>query len=295
MPLDNSQTEILIVDDTVDNIKLLTQLLTAQGYKVKGAASGKAGLRICQRKKPDLILLDIMMPEMDGYQLCSILKADTMTSDIPIIFLSALDNVQDKVRAFQVGGVDYIQKPFEAMEVLARVKTHTQIVSLQRKLIARNEALKALAETDSLTGLLNRRKIDELGEAQAGHYAIILFDIDDFKKINDKYGHHTGDEVLENVARLTRQAIADAGHIARWGGEEFLILLPECTLKQAEYFAKAIQEQFSVSADTLFTASFGVAEAFGANAFIEVVKEADFAMYKGKNEGKNKVVVSIPN
>lgn len=122
MPFDNSQTEILVVDDTVENIKLLTQLLDAEGYRVKGAASGSAALRICRKKQPDLILLDIMMPGMDGYEVCSQLKADPLTAGIPIIFLSALDNVQDKVRAFQVGGVDYIQKPFEVMEVIARVK-----------------------------------------------------------------------------------------------------------------------------------------------------------------------------
>lgn len=292
MPFDNSQTEILIVDDTVENIKLLTQLLDAEGYKVKGAASGNAALRICRKKQPDLILLDIMMPGMDGYEVCSQLKADPLTKNIPIIFLSALDNVQDKVRAFQVGGVDYIQKPFEVMEVIARVKNHTQIVSLQRKLIDRNRELKKLAETDTLTGLLNRRKMDALGENQSDKYAIILFDIDDFKKVNDLQGHHVGDEVLVSIARHTMELLEDSGYAARWGGEEFIILLPKNGKQEARVLANSLLQSMRESEDTLVTASIGVAESSDGKHFSEIVKEADLAMYQAKESGKNRVVVS---
>ena len=292
MPFDNSQTEILIVDDTVENIKLLTQLLDAEGYKVKGAASGSAALRICKKKQPDLILLDIMMPGMDGYEVCSQLKADPLTANIPIIFLSALDNVQDKVRAFQVGGVDYIQKPFEVMEVIARVKNHSQIVSLQRKLIERNRELKKLAETDTLTGLLNRRKMDALGESQSDKYAIILFDIDDFKKVNDSQGHHVGDQVLVSIARHTMELLEGTGYAARWGGEEFIILLPQSRKQQASVLANSLLQSIRESEDTQVTASMGVAESYNGKHFSEIVKEADLAMYQAKANGKNRVVVS---
>jgi len=292
MPFDNSQTEILVVDDTVENIKLLTQLLDAEGYKVKGAASGSAALRICRKKQPDLILLDIMMPGMDGYEVCSQLKADPLTANIPIIFLSALDNVQDKVRAFQVGGVDYIQKPFEVMEVIARVKNHTQIVSLQRKLIERNRELKKLAETDTLTGLLNRRKMDALGENQSEKYAIILFDIDDFKKVNDSQGHHVGDQVLVSIARHTIELLEGVGYAARWGGEEFIILLPQSGKQQAAVLANSLLQSIRESEDTQVTASIGVAEYSNGKHFSEIVKEADLAMYQAKETGKNRVVVS---
>jgi len=292
MPFDNSQTEILVVDDTVENIKLLTQLLDAEGYRVKGAASGSAALRICRKKQPDLILLDIMMPGMDGYEVCSQLKADPLTAGIPIIFLSALDNVQDKVRAFQVGGVDYIQKPFEVMEVIARVKNHTQIVSLQRKLIDRNRELKKLAETDTLTGLLNRRKMDALGEGQSDNYAIILFDIDDFKKVNDLQGHHVGDQVLVCIARHTMELLEGAGYAARWGGEEFIILLPQSRKQEAAVLANSLLQSIRESEDTQVTASIGVAESRNGKHFSEIVKEADLAMYQAKANGKNRVVVS---
>ncbi|WP_409587359.1 diguanylate cyclase [Vibrio rotiferianus] len=296
MPFDNSQTEILVVDDSVDNIKLLTLLLTGEGYKVKGAASGKAALRICKRNKPDLILLDIMMPEMDGYEVCRHLKAEQDTRDIPIIFLSALDNVQDKVRAFQVGGVDYIQKPFEPLEVLARVQTHTKIVALQRKLIVRNDELKTLAETDTLTGLLNRRRMNEVGEKQAGTYSVILFDIDDFKKVNDQHGHHVGDKVLTEVAHVTQKALSGKGYAGRWGGEEFLVLLPQHSVREANMIAHSILKGISninhMSSICQITASFGVAGSCFSGAFTDVIREADFAMYKGKHSGKNQVIVS---
>ena len=296
MPFDNSQTEILVVDDTVDNIKLLTLLLTSEGYKVKGAASGKAALRICKRNKPSLILLDIMMPKIDGYEVCRQLKAEQDTRDIPIIFLSALDNVQDKVSAFQVGGVDYIQKPFEPLEVLARVKTHTKIDALQRKLIARNGELKTLAETDTLTGLLNRRRMNEVGEMQAGNYSVILFDIDDFKKINDQYGHNVGDKVLAAVAQVTQKILSGKGYVGRWGGEEFLVVLPQYSIRETDMIAHSLLEGISDLKHLLsicqLTASFGVAGSYLNGAFTDVVRDADFAMYDAKNSGKNQVIIN---
>ncbi|KLI68839.1 diguanylate cyclase [Vibrio vulnificus CladeA-yb158] len=296
MKVEPSNTEILVVDDTVDNVKLLSQLLQNEGYLVKGALSAKSALRMCQKKKPDLILLDIMMPEVDGYELCRQLKKDPSTQDIPVIFLSALDHVQDKVRAFQIGGVDYIQKPFEVMEVLARVRTHAGLVTLQRALIEQNEQLKRMATTDALTGLVNRRYLADMAGKVSGNFALILFDIDDFKTINDQYGHHVGDEVLVRIADITRRVIGQHGYCARWGGEEFLILLPNFDAKRAYDLAACIQDEFNESKGTLgayhFTASFGVACNQGALSFHHVIRQADAAMYQGKKSGKNRVVSS---
>ncbi|WP_194435551.1 diguanylate cyclase domain-containing protein [Vibrio fluminensis] len=293
MPYEDAKIEILVVDDTIENIKLLDNLLSSEGYQVTGAPSGSAALRICQHKNIDLILLDIMMPKMDGYEVCSQLKSSRRTQDIPIIFLSALDSTQDKVRAFQVGGVDYIQKPFEALEVLARVKNHTDILLLQRKLIKRNKELKKLADTDGLTGLLNRRRMTELLEQQS-NYCVILFDLDNFKYINDKYGHQRGDEELIEFATLTEEIVANKGHISRWGGEEFLVLLPECDLDEAKTVAQSLQKTFSGSDQVCSTASFGVVDNQCANSFSSVVRAADTAMYQGKNNGKNQVVIWQP-
>ncbi|OLQ93798.1 diguanylate cyclase response regulator [Vibrio ponticus] len=283
MPYEDAKIEVLIVDDTIDNIKLLDDLLSAEGYKVTGAPSGSAALRICQHKDIDLILLDIMMPKMDGYEVCSHLKASARTQDIPIIFLSALDSTQDKVRAFQVGGVDYIQKPFEALEVLARVKNHTDILLLRRKLLKQNRELKKLAHTDGLTGLLNRRRMTELLEQQA-NYCVILFDVDNFKYINDKYGHQRGDEELIEFASLTEEIVAHKGYISRWGGEEFLVLLPECDIEEAKTIAQSLQKTFSGSKQVCSTASFGVVDNQSAGSFSSVVQAADQAMYQGKNQ-----------
>lgn len=249
-----------------------------------------------KKKKPDLILLDIMMPEVDGYELCRQLKKDPSTQDIPVIFLSALDHVQDKVRAFQIGGVDYIQKPFEVMEVLARVRTHAGLVTLQRALIEQNEQLKRMATTDALTGLVNRRYLADMAGKVSGNFALILFDIDDFKTINDQYGHHVGDEVLVRIAEITRRVIGQHGYCARWGGEEFLILLPNFDVKRAYDLAAGIQYEFNESKGTLgayhFTASFGVACNLGSLSFHQVIRQADAAMYQGKKSGKNRVVSS---
>jgi CheY-like chemotaxis protein len=153
---------ILVVDDTPDNLRLLAGMLIDRGYKVRPAPSGARALATVQKELPDLILLDILMPEMDGYEVCRRLKADKQTQDIPVIFISALDKVFDKVTAFDVGGVDYISKPFEIEEVLARVSTHLTISNLQRSLQEKNEELQekndaleaALAKVKQLSGLL---------------------------------------------------------------------------------------------------------------------------------------------
>lgn len=287
----NQNTEILVVDDTVENIKLLTHLLKSEGYRVKGAASGSAALRICNRKCPDLILLDIMMPNIDGYEVSARLKSDPNTSEIPIIFLSALDNVQDKVRAFQVGAVDYIQKPFEPMEVLARVNTHTKIVALQRRLMEKNSELKQQAELDHLTGLYNRRKIVELAQSREGEGAVILFDIDDFKTINDRQGHDAGDKLLIELAGVTQQVVSEHGEVFRWGGEEFLVLLKDCTLDQAEQMAQLILDSFHISPIITVTASIGVASLPADMSIDEAVRQADKAMYQAKTNGKDQIAV----
>jgi two-component system sensor histidine kinase/response regulator len=137
--IENSQTDILIVDDTPNNLVLLSAILHQQHYSVRKALNGKMALRSVAMKPPDLILLDIKMPEMNGYEVCTQLKADPKTQDIPVIFLSALDDVLDKVKAFEVGGVDYITKPIQAEEVLARVKTHLTLRQLTKTLELRVE------------------------------------------------------------------------------------------------------------------------------------------------------------
>jgi signal transduction histidine kinase len=187
------KSNILIVDDTPNNLQLLTRILTERGYKVRPAVNGKLALKSVQSILPDLILLDIQMPEMDGYQVCEKLKADDRTRDIPILFISALNDVFDKVKAFSLGGVDYITKPFQVEEVLARVKTHLQLRQLQQKLVAQNQELQTSLEHLKITQkeLIQSEKLASLGQLVAGiaheinnpHGAIksSLVPINDFK------------------------------------------------------------------------------------------------------------------
>ncbi len=283
-------SDILIVDDTVENIRLLSKLLKDEGYQVRGAADGKTALMLCEKKPPSLILLDIMMPGMNGYDVCRSLKDKPETKDIPVIFLSALNELTDKISAFQAGGVDYISKPFEALEVLARVATHARIVALQRTLMEKNAQLITLAETDSLTGLFNRRYLISAVKESSVQYSVILFDIDDFKQINDLYGHQLGDEVLITLSNTVKSLSNEHDIASRWGGEEFLIYLPNTDQTQAE--AKA--ERIRSSINALFfneagkiSASFGVATQTQGESLEQLIKMADKALYRSKVKGKN--------
>lgn len=259
------QKDILIVDDTPANLRVLDAMLTAQGYNVRKALNGSIALRACQAVLPNLILLDIMMPDMDGYEVCQRLKASEKTCKIPVIFLSALDDVFDKVKAFGAGGVDYITKPFQFEEVLVRVQNQLalreaeiEILKLNAQLeqrvkertyqleIANQELVEEMKERkqlqnqllylalhDPLTGLPNRtlfmerlEKALQCAKEQPGYqFAVLFLDCDRFKVINDSLGHLVGDELLIALAHRLKSFLSDADTLSRLGGDEFAILL----------------------------------------------------------------------
>ena len=264
--LSNSdEQDILIIDDTADNLRILSSILTRVGYKVRKALNWQMAFTACQTQLPDLILLDIMMPEIDGYEVCERFKANKITAEIPIIFISALDDIFDKVRAFQVGGVDYITKPFEFAEVLIRVQNHLQLRNAQLEILklnnqleervkqrtlelentleklkievhSRQELQSKLLESalrDALTGLPNRvffinRLEQALNRAKLEsdyHFAVLFLDCDRFKIINDSLGHLVGDELLVAIAKRLQNTITPFDTLARLGGDEFGILL----------------------------------------------------------------------
>lgn len=268
--------EILIVDDTPTNLRFLSAMLTESGYEVRKATSGRMALKSIDSQLPDLILLDIMMPQMNGYEVCHLLKASEATQDIPVIFLSALNEINDKVKAFKVGGVDYITKPFHVEEVLVRVENQLTIRRLQKKLQQQNEQLQAeiqerkhieanlkiayqklqrLAHLDGLTHVANRRLFDQYLSQQwqqlmitQAPLSLILCDVDYFKLYNDTYGHQEGDECLKAVAQSIVQAVkmtlgefAHSCLVARYGGEEFTVILPEISCDFAQKVAEAIR------------------------------------------------------
>ncbi len=259
------------------------------------------------------------MPEMNGYEVCKRLKADEMTKDIPVIFLSALNEVFDKVKASQAGDVDYISKPLQAEEVVVRVNTHLMIQAQQKALSLQNEELmkanaviteqtkklELLATKDCLTGLSNRRDFQEKAQQEEKRFkrterrfAIILLDIDHFKNVNDTYGHGFGDKVLKSVAWSLKKGLRAQDVAARWGGEEFICLLPETDVGGARHVAEKIRTTIEThcqdcnNVPVSVTVTLGICVFDGSCSTEECIRRADAALYKGKKHGRNQVVVS---
>lgn len=268
---------LLIVDDHPDNVRSLALLLSDSGYLVRKATSGEMALETIQIAKPDLVLLDVRMPDMDGYEVCERLKANPSTRDVPVIFLSASNDTDNKIQAFAVGGADYVTKPFQTEEVLARVRHQITILQQQQRLLQQqqqlalqncqlrqeikqreqveaklqqaNLQLQHLANTDSLTHVANRRCFDAVLEQEWQRLkreqqplSLILCDIDYFKQYNDRYGHPMGDVCLRRVAEAIAKCVnRPADLVARYGGEEFAVILPNTTLDGAVTNVEAIR------------------------------------------------------
>jgi len=298
--------KILVVDDVKTNINILVDLL-AEDYDILVALDGKTALETVDEERVDLILLDIMMPLMNGYEVCKILKQNAKTKDIPIIFITAMSDEESIEKAYLVGGSDYITKPFKPRELLARVKKELQVQTLIQELEMSQEKLKLLASTDSLTNLYNRRyfsKVSEhildLAKREDEPVSLIMMDIDNFKAINDTYGHQVGDEVLITLSNRLRESQRKSDIVCRYGGEEFVVLLPNTMLDGAKVVAEKIREDIeTIKLHTLdnksisFTVSLGVSMVkIKEERNLEVVlKKADDALYEAKRSGKNKVIV----
>ncbi len=310
---------ILVVDDTPGNLHILFNALTEAGYDVRCVKSGAMALLAVQADPPDLILLDIRMPEMNGFDVCQRLKANSQTREIPVIFLSALNEPLDKVKAFQVGGADYITKPFQFEEVLVRINHQLTIRSLQQQRQALIEALKRandelqrLVILDGLTQIANRRHFDQCLAQQWKRslreqipLSLILADIDYFKQYNDLCGHLAGDRCLQQVAQTMGNMIKRPSDlVARYGGEEFIILLPNTDLTGATQLAEAVRlavERLTIIDEPTpacqhVTLSLGVASMIpGPGESVEtLVKIADQALYQAKAQGRNQVCVQTP-
>jgi diguanylate cyclase (GGDEF)-like protein len=235
---------VLVVDDQPVNLQLMAEVLR-DSYDVLVATSGARALEIASSGSADLILLDVEMPEMDGIEVCSRLKADPRTRAVPVLFVSARSGVQDEARGFDAGGVDYIIKPVSGPLVCARVRTHLELK------IAR-DALERMAMIDGLTGIANRRRFDDALQsewrrsARGGRpLALILFDVDHFKRFNDSWGHVRGDECLRSVAAvLSEECHRAADVVARYGGEEFALILPDTTAAGALDVVRRLLRRF---------------------------------------------------
>ncbi|SBW00232.1 Two-component response regulator [uncultured delta proteobacterium] len=296
---EQSRPSVLIVDDEKPNLSTLSKILNP-GFTVYMAKSGETALQIAHEVEPDLILLDILMPRMDGFEVLEQLKTSEKTRDIPVIFITALDSVEDEEKGLFLGAVDYIKKPFHGSIVKARVRTQWQIVQ-QRRTIER------LCMIDPLTELPNRRSFDaqinlEWARAIREHtpISLLIIDVDEFKHYNDTYGHQQGDSLLVVVSRIFQNSVSRPFDlVARIGGEEFAVVLSNTDKRGALEIARKICSNVcnmdirdgSGEKFPTVTVSIGVSTAFPGvgDCVADLVASADKALYKAKGAGRNRV------
>lgn len=290
---------VLIVDDQPINIRILNEVFT-DPFDVLMATSGEKALQLAKEQQPDLILLDIIMPAMDGYEVCRRLKADPLTEFIPVIFVTAETEADVEAYGFEIGAVDFISKPINPAIVRARAITH-----LTLKLYMDN--MRNIAWLDGLTGLHNRRRFDELltqnwllCRREQRPLALLMLDVDFFKRYNDQYGHLAGDDCLRTIAKILKSALRRPADMAfRYGGEEFACLLPFTDERGAQERASAILEAMQAQqiphcaseVSPFVTLSIGIAWAIPheEQGWSQLLQDADTALYQSKSAGRNRI------
>ena len=307
MASEDTKALILIVDDEPTNIELLVGLLE-DDYELLVATDGAGAIELALDNQPDLILLDVMMPGMDGYEVCDNLKRAEETADIPVVFITGLGEDMAEIRGLAAGAVDYVSKPINPHILVRRVANHIQLKQAR-------DRLSAMALLDGLTGLCNRRSFDRaldqecqrLRRAPGGFLSLILLDIDYFKRFNDSYGHPAGDACLKAVAQVILGTLRRSIDIAaRYGGEEFVCILPETPCHGAIMVAEQIRAgiqglgipHVKSEAARVATASLGVVTVEAGMEVVPgvLVSAADTLLYGAKNQGRNRVIAAnFPN
>jgi diguanylate cyclase (GGDEF)-like protein len=287
---------ILIVDDNTTHSTLCERLLAKNGYETSVCASGEEALEFLGKNTPDLILLDIVMPGIDGYEFCDQLKRTQRLKDTPVIFLSAMNDEASIINGFKCGGVDYITRPFRSQELIARTRTHVELKKAKEKLLR-------MAVTDELTGLFNRRyfmsRLNQEFERVKRYesiFTLIMLDIDYFKRVNDIYGHLAGDSVLRNCAEIMKTSLRLSDTLGRIGGEEFSILLPEAEIGYGIEIAERLRKKIGRSnlefegKKLRVTVSAGISDSDSNDLTVDaVLNRADMALYEAKEAGRNRV------
>ena len=290
---------ILLVDDAAANLEALNAVLGAD-YELMFATSGQEAIDLAREQLPDLILLDVMMSGMNGYQVCRKLKDDDRTRGIPVIFVTSMDHEEDEAAGLDAGAIDYLAKPIRASIVKARVRNHLELKRAR-------DLLESLSITDTLTGLANRRQFDAVLEAETRrairsmtHVGLLMCDLDHFKTYNDYYGHPAGDWCLAEIGKVFRDVFRRAGDLAaRYGGEEFAVILPGATPPDAWMMGEKIRQAVEArrlphqrgSAQAWVTLSVGVASMVitAESSASWLVQRADVALYASKKTGRNRV------
>lgn len=296
---------ILIVEDVRLNVQILMNVLQDE-YELRVANNGLEALESVKELMPDLILLDIIMPEMDGYAVCAKLQSDPKTRDIPILFLTSLEGDQNEAYGLELGAMDYIRKPFSIPIVKTKIRNHLELKRYK-------DILKRDSRVDGLTRIPNRRRFDEAFAEERSRsirnktpLSVLVIDLDLFKAYNDTYGHLRGDDVLKLVAQTLYRTLQRPGDlIARWGGEEFVALLPETDLDGAIYVGEVLRaavadlkipHEASSTQSQILTVSVGVASANISDpaSYGTLLQCADQAVYLAKDHGRNAVVAYEP-
>jgi len=291
---------ILIIDDSELIQRLIAARVAELGVDIIEAEDGHTGIDMAEARQPDLILLDIKMPEVCGFEVCAKLKLNPATVDIPVIFITGLDTSVDKVRAFDLGAVDYVTKPFDPAELKARVRSALKVKNLM-------DMLASQAQLDGLTGLHNRRYFDqrlaqEIAASQRYNkpVGLVLIDIDMFKQINDQHGHPRGDQVIKRFAELIQTACRETDTPCRYGGDEFAIILPETEKAKAQVLAGRLHEMICTDSEMQSYINAAVTPSIGAACAMPgeeidasgLLLKADQALYQSKEAGRNRVTIA---
>jgi diguanylate cyclase (GGDEF)-like protein len=297
--------KVLIAEDNAVSAKILQKNILDWGYEVVTAKDGKEAWSALNNEEIKLVVLDWMMPEINGIQLCRKIRENDHTREEKgytyIILLTARDEQKDLIKGFSAGADDYITKPFQHLELKARLKTGKRIIDLQRQ-------LQEQASRDGLTGLWNRKRMfrildKEINRSQRDNLplAIIMIDIDRFKAINDTHGHQVGDIVLQKISSILKKSVRNYDEICRYGGDELLIILPNCNFAQAESIAERLRKKVSkhrISSDTVsLTISLSLGGVSTENFATDLTSEAfimaaDAALLEAKNKGRNCVIIN---
>lgn len=304
----NSRTKILVVDDSPIVTKIIERTLAARGYAVTVARDGTAAVQCFHDDLFSLVILDVNLPGIDGYEVARQIRKQDDELFLPIVFLSANTERSSRIQGLQQGGAVYLTKPFHEEEFLAQVESLLKIKELQDNLAQKNRLLEEMCRRDSLTSLYNHSYFQEItdrefkrGQRYGHDVACVLIDIDDFKHINDTFGHPTGDRILSELGELLLRSVRDVDVVARYGGEEFALLLPMTNVKNAKFVCERTRKAVSSRVfdegkrKLKITASLGIAtlRAHAPASALDLIEMADKALYAAKRSGKNRAYVYV--
>lgn len=298
--------KLLVADDSNIYQRILQSLLESWGYEVALASDGHEAQRILEGEDaPRLAILDCVMPGLSGLDLCEFIR-HRKQSYVYTILLSANGEQSDVIRGFELGADDYLCKPFQEFELRARLKVGERIIQAHDELIEARDALKFEATHDSLVGLMNRRAImnllgKELNRAKRLHtpLSVFLVDLDHFKRVNDTHGHLIGDDVLRATAGRISSAVREYDHVGRFGGEEFLVVLPDCNAELAQQVAERVRQRVfeepvvTAPVEVDVTTSIGISQSQSGQEVCDLLHQADLALYRAKHNGRNRVEVEL--